>query len=77
MKEEKIPTGGAVGRIKKGEEFGVFYLYTIAGIEDDGTVNYNSTRLTSYGEVLAYKIESEGEIDWSTLEKRFPIELKK
>tara|TARA_Y100000310_G_scaffold341622_1_gene441387 strand:- start:58 stop:1995 length:1938 start_codon:yes stop_codon:yes gene_type:complete len=72
MKSDKIPCGGAAARIKKGEGFGVFYLYTIAGIGDDGTVTYNNTRLTSYGQDLAYKIEASNEVSLSNLEKSFP-----
>jgi hypothetical protein len=72
MKSDKIPCGGAAARIKKGEGFGVFYLYTIAGISEDGTVTYNNTRLTSYGQDLAYKIEASNEVNLSNLEKSFP-----
>jgi hypothetical protein len=72
MKTEKIPCGGAAARTKKGEGFGVFYLYTIAGIKEDGVISYNNTRLTSYGQDLSYKIEAEREIDLPTLNKQFP-----
>ena len=72
MKTEKIPCGGAAARIKKGEGFGVFYLYTIAGIKEDGEISYNNTRLTSYGQDLSYKIEAEREINLPTLNKQFP-----
>lgn len=76
MKTNKIPCGGAKAEMKKGELYGVFYLYTIAAINEDGTVTYNSTRLTSMGKGLAYKIESESELDLNKLDTKFPTESK-
>jgi|TARA_B110000467_G_C18312478_1_gene479074 hypothetical protein len=71
LENKKFPTGGLKGEQKAGEAYAVFYLYTIAGMDESTkTPVYNVIRLTSMGG-LSFKIEAESEINLPKLEKAF------